>query len=129
MASTCKRCGNTDLSHFAPHALKTKRMLCKACMKAKRLQHRGNMTDNMTRRMLFNLKQKCRYQKRPEGALWSLEDVERLYKQFQMQETGDSAKERGSGYVRLRIVPVEKDKPMTVDNAKIIPFGVGVGVR
>lgn len=158
MATTCKRCGNTDPSHFAPHALRTKRMICKTCMKAKRLQIRGDMHHNTARRILFNLKQKCRYQKRPEGTLWTIADVERLYQQYlhtkdhvtQADPSAETPTEPPAEppteppvepqteppvhttphpmdtALRLRVVPIDKTKPMTVDNAKIIPFGVGV---
>jgi hypothetical protein len=125
MASTCKRCGNTDPSHFAPHALKTKRMVCKTCMKAKRMMLRGDMNNNTARRILFNLKQKCRYQKRPEGALWTIEDVERLYKHYlNTKETPTQDPHLQTQSPRLRVVPIDKTKPMTIDNAKIVPFGI-----
>jgi hypothetical protein len=86
-------------------------------------KYRGK--DDVITRLWYNLRLKCRSKKLEEGYHWTVEDVKELLHRTTFI-TEKYMRELQEGTRRITIIPVDKDKPFTLDNAKIIPFG---GIR
>lgn len=118
----CKCCGDTNLDNFAPFMIRDKRHWCRECTKKRMRAFRGDNAENIALRILFNLKQRCRTQGRPEGAVWTVEDVQKLLDDFS-DPTVLRMRQEGIN-VRFRIVPINEDEVLLPGNAMLVPFGV-----
>jgi hypothetical protein len=115
----CVECGTKDASRFNPSMVKQKRNWCRDCTKIRTAKYRG--ADDVAKKLLFNIKQRCRAKHLPEGSLWRLEDVEKLLEKW----TPPSSIIPNNKRMRLRVVQLDETKPLLPENVQIVPFGCG----
>ena len=89
---------------------------CRPCSNARLAVYRGR--KDVARRLLHNLRQRCRAWRIAEGTLWSLGDVEELVARW-MEARGDDA----PSLPRLRIKRIDGNGPWVPANAVVVEFG------
>ena len=109
----CLRCQrHLPLDAYTPDGLRRRR--CRACAAA--IVARCTK-GTLARRLLFNLRARCRQKRLPEMSVWTLSDMEQLLKQWTPP----------AHYTpRLRVVKCDATKPFLPNNAKIAAFGEGL---
>ena len=85
-----------------------------------REKYRGK--HDVMKRVLFNLKHRCRVQHIEEGAYWTLEDIKELMMSPEFPAKLRQAVQEGRP-VKLTIVRRNESEPFLPENARIVPFG------
>ena len=115
MLSPCGHCKQLlPAQCFSRDGMRRKR--CKTCV---RITVREDRCGTEAKRLLSRVRAHCRLLRWPEGSTWTLADVEALLKRANLPEDEDR-------WPRLRVVRLSKTKPFTPDNAKVIPYGMGL---
>ena len=109
----CHHCHQElPLENFTQDGLRRKR--CKTCV---RVTVRERQRGTEAKRLLSRVRANCRKHRWAEGSTWTLEDVEALLAQCPPPLFGDRPP-------RLRVVRCDAAKPFTMENARVVPFGL-----